>query len=391
MFPSFLRNVCLLIIFCANIKATSLVAYGTCTNPHNEKGICIQIIQCNYLLNMLQTNLTAENIKFLAESQCGNDGTQKSVEKRILICCLERHRHNNTQGESRKETETSPGNVLPSPGECGKSMSNRILRGNVTDIDEYPWMALIQFKAGPNRFHFKCGGSLINSRYVITAGHCVKHKNINPNLELYAVRLGEWNLADDPDCLVDNRGRKECMQPVIDIRVDYAIVHPAYVPTSREQFHDIAIIRLIESVADYHHLIPICLPLDPSIRYKLFTNQVVSVAGWGATETSTSSSVKLKAILRVWNILQCQRKYLPTPITIHSHYQMCASGDEGVDTCSGDSGGPLMVLEHVDNRNVYFAVGLVSNGPVPCALKSWPGIYTRIGNYIDWIIQNLLP
>ncbi|XP_073814913.1 serine protease ea-like [Musca autumnalis] len=398
MFASLARNVCLLIIFCATVKAT-IVSYSACTNPHNEKGICMPIIQCNYLLDMMHSNATAENRKFLAKSQCGNDGSPASLEKRILVCCLERHRHthdaiNNVlhHGHNkirRTRKETLPGNKLPRPGECGVSMSNRILRGNITDIDEFPWMALIQIKTGPSRFHFNCGGSLINSRYVLTAGHCVKFEQIN--WELYAVRLGEWNLTVDPDCLVDYRGRKECMPRVIDIRIDYAIVHPAYIPASREHFHDIAIIRLKESVAGYPHLIPICLPVDPSIRYKKFTKRVVSVAGWGATENSTSSAVKLKAKLRVGNIPECQKRYRKVSISLNSHYQMCASGVKGVDSCTGDSGGALMVQEHIDNRNVYFAVGMVSFGPVPCASKSLPGVYTRIGNYIDWIIENLLP
>lgn len=45
----------------------------------------------------------------------------------------------------------------------------RIIGGKeVTDVNQYPWMALLE-KNG----RFTCGGSLINSKYVLTAGHCV--------------------------------------------------------------------------------------------------------------------------------------------------------------------------------------------------------------------------
>lgn len=42
-------------------------------------------------------------------------------------------------------------------------------------------------------------------------------------------------------------------------------------------------------------------------------------------------------------------------------------------------------------RAYYFLAGVVSFGPTPCGLEGWPGVYTRVGNYIDWILQNIMP
>ena len=46
----------------------------------------------------------------------------------------------------------------------------RMLGGTVTEVNEYPWMAGI---TSQGLGHVFCGGSVINSFWVITAAHCV--------------------------------------------------------------------------------------------------------------------------------------------------------------------------------------------------------------------------
>lgn len=51
----------------------------------------------------------------------------------------------------------------------------KILDGEVTQLDEFPWMALLQYRQNSRGgTTFACGGSLISKRYVLTAAHCVK-------------------------------------------------------------------------------------------------------------------------------------------------------------------------------------------------------------------------
>lgn len=67
--------------------------------------------------------------------------------------------------------------------------------------------------------------------------------------------------------------------------------------------------------------------------------------------------------------------------------QICAGGKINQDSCSGDSGGPLMIVQN----KVWYALGIVSYG-IGCGREGWPGIYTNISSYTKWIdkkIKNL--
>ncbi len=61
-----------------------------------------------------------------------------------------------------------------------------IVGGEDAEPLKYPWMASLQQSSG----HF-CGGSLINNKWVLTAAHCIKNKNI----ESFKVILGEHQFS----------------------------------------------------------------------------------------------------------------------------------------------------------------------------------------------------
>lgn len=58
---------------------------------------------------------------------------------------------------------------------CGiQTLADRIIGGTDTAIDEFPWMALLKYRNKlTDEIQFKCGGTLINNQYVLTAAHCV--------------------------------------------------------------------------------------------------------------------------------------------------------------------------------------------------------------------------
>lgn len=59
---------------------------------------------------------------------------------------------------------------------------------------------------------------------------------------------------------------------------------------------------------------------------------------------------------------------------------MFCAGDHTADSCKGDSGGPAVA----DNK-IY---GIISWGN-GCAEQSFPGVYTKVRNYHDWIVKTM--
>lgn len=52
--------------------------------------------------------------------------------------------------------------------------------------------------------------------------------------------------------------------------------------------------------------------------------------------------------------------------------------------------GPLMhgVINRAEKRIEFFQIGIVSYG-FRCAEPEYPGVYTRVTSFLDWISQNI--
>lgn len=62
---------------------------------------------------------------------------------------------------------------------------------------------------------------------------------------------------------------------------------------------------------------------------------------------------------------------------------ICIKTTGGISTCNGDSGGPLVLA---DGSNTL--IGATSFGIVFGCELGWPGVFTRITSYLDWIENN---
>ncbi|CAH1637697.1 unnamed protein product [Spodoptera littoralis] len=359
----------------------------------NGGASCIPLNECTGLHAQLQKGNTPQLTQLLRSLHCGFQGTDLP-----MICCPPEFLGGG-QSSSISMRTGSPLNLLPNSHICGIQNNDRIVGGIQADIDEHPWMALIRYNK-PVGWGFYCGGVLISARYVLTAAHCVKGADLPTTWRLSQVRLGEWNTSSDVDCVHD-----DCSGPVQDIPVEEIIAQENYDPQDTQQHHDIAMLRLAYNAQFNDFVKPICLPVTNELRNSYFEGFDLEVAGWGKTETQdagsdsqpifsgtnlagTESDVKLKVRVPVVSLNQCASVYQRVSRTIVPT-QICAGGVQGQDSCRGDSGGPLM--GQAPSANNWVVVGVVSYGPAPCGTQGWPGVYTRVGAYIDWILSKLRP
>ncbi|XP_065073631.1 CLIP domain-containing serine protease B4-like [Ochlerotatus camptorhynchus] len=334
-----------------------------CTNPAGKLGRCIFFRECEPILNIYRkTIVTPEESIFIDKSRCG-----KRTDGKPLVCC--------TGDSGRKQTTST--SLLPKTPFCGASLGERIHGGQPTLLDEYPWTALIEYRKPNGRTGFHCGASLINSRYVVTAAHCIQA--IPRSWTVAGVRLGEWDLDQERDCLDG-----DCADAPLNMSIDKIIVHEDYDPQSKAQYNDIALIRFTRDVIMTSFISPICLPIDNAQRSRNIVGTKGMAAGWGRTENATTSHLKLKVELEFKELKSCSNTYKPSGVILRDT-QMCAGGVRGKDTCSGDSGGPLMKQITANN----YLYGIVSFGPNKCGTKGVPGVYTNVAKYIDWIESKL--
>lgn len=75
-----------------------------------------------------------------------------------------------------------PSWMLLDHDKCGDSASDRIIGGKNASMGAYPWIARIAYVDGAKETALKqpetayrCGGTLVNKMYVVTAAHCVSN------------------------------------------------------------------------------------------------------------------------------------------------------------------------------------------------------------------------
>jgi len=146
---------------------------------------------------------------------------------------------------------------------------------------------------------------------------------------------------------------------------------------------DIALFKL-EKPIDFSvdkHLVPICLANQSTN----VDNMICSTSGWGATESGRLADILQTIDLKITPNKECTEDYKDFQIHVTKGV-ICAGGqEEGKGMCNGDSGGPLMCK--LDNQ--WVQVGITS-WTKPCAHLNYPSVYTRVGEYVDWIKTHIV-
>ncbi|XP_067284118.1 serine protease 27-like [Pseudorasbora parva] len=236
---------------------------------------------------------------------------------------------------------------------CGRApLNTKIVGGANAAAGAWPWQVSIHYARG----HL-CGGSLINKDWVLSAAHCFEDLSAS-DIGMYFGR--QRQLGSNPYEMYKTAKR--------------LITHPDFDSCSFS--NDIALVQLSSSVTFSKYIKPVCLAAAGSV-FRAGTESWVT--GWGA----------LKDQGEPVNILQ------EVKLPIVSNSECCQAYEGGItnnmicagylyvgekDACQGDSGGPMVSK----NSSVWIQSGIVSFGN-GCADPKYPGVYSRVSRYQDWI------
>lgn len=261
----------------------------------------------------------------------------------------------------------------------------RIVGGQDAEEHNWPWMARIVEKSDTEERGI-CGGTLINEQWVLTAAHCIA--TMDPNL--YQVVLGEHTIS----IKTGNELRRNISAISINNQFSYNTFN-----------NDIALLKLNEAVTFNEFIRPSCVVPNNTntdgIEDPTFAGEKCVTLGWGVTSSPMGevSDVLQELDVTIDPILVC------SPITMQNSEdytappvypgdpKFCATGQsEGSDTCLGDSGSPLL-CQHDDG--LYYLHGITSYGALRCGKTvpnsdtTLPGVYTKVGSFVDWITQTI--
>ncbi|XP_018324134.1 trypsin 3A1-like [Agrilus planipennis] len=235
------------------------------------------------------------------------------------------------------------------------SDSLRIVGGSNASINDFPYAA--QITTG----YYFCGGSILSNAWILTAGHCLVDANV-ANVE---VLVGTQRKGGVDGLLV---------------QAEELFIHPQYSEPPKSMKagadYDVGLIKLLHNLTFSDTIRSIRL-INENQQIAPGTN--ATLVGWGLqsenvndtyTDVLQAVSVPVIAQDRCRSILNLTEEYL-------TDRMLCAGYAEGgKDSCSGDSGGPMVV-----NNTL---IGIVSWGR-GCARAEIPGVYTNVTSIRQYI------
>ncbi|MFF9808191.1 S1 family peptidase [Streptomyces coeruleorubidus] len=237
-----------------------------------------------------------------------------------------------------------------------------IVGGKPAKIDKNSFLVALRFEGK----HFRTG-TLISPTKVLTGAQCLMADGRGPDTTRVIVgRTNVWNEGGTENKV---EGVSPPQDP--DGYTDYGISGgKVNVPNN-----DIAVLLLKTPMPSAYKPIKW---VSAGFAYKPDTH--ARIIGWGTTsedQEETPGDLR-QAKIRIQPGAACtaayQGDYNPGNMT-------CAGRPEGgVDACTHDSGGPLLVSDGKEER----VAGIVSWGE-GCAEAGKPGVYTKVSKFADWL------
>ena len=273
-----------------------------------------------------------------------------------------------------------------------------IVAGSEAPDGKYPYQVRL-YSSMDDKIGF-CGGSIIGPQWVLTAAHCMTEGDFGKGP----------TTANSPDKVVVGYGSNDRTKTK-KIESEKIIVHPGYIAGEKA---DLALVKLKQPIPDAAAI----NFADAAKEQALMPpGATVTVTGWGAiwdfqafqnavdvmagrksvSEKKLLTNEELEAPRKLHEVdievidpKECKAVYesLQVPDFVVGDTEICATGPTGgKDSCFGDSGGPLIVADKGNDKG-YTQVGIVSWGP-QCGNPLFPGVYTRVSSFSDWIEKNL--
>lgn len=234
----------------------------------------------------------------------------------------------------------------------------KVVGGAVAAERAFPWQVSlgVAWIADPRAAHF-CGGTIVSTRWIVTAAHCVT----DTTPEQITVTAGTNRL--------NTAARRHNVRRVI--------AHRRFDRVTLD--NDIAVLELFDELQmdETHRAIPLLRVADEPVV--LGTGTQLRVSGWGATYEGGRAVEELRfAEVPFVETEECNRPLAYDGAVTDNMF--CAGYTEGgIDACQGDSGGPIVI-----NHPQTTLAGAVSWGD-GCARPNKVGVYTRVSRYVDWI------
>jgi hypothetical protein len=238
-----------------------------------------------------------------------------------------------------------------------RAISPRIVGGSDANPSRYPYFTWLRMDK------LTCAGSLIWEDIVLTAGHCLIP---GATVTAYVNRTNRLEASE-----------YEYERAVVDFRR-----HPDYTKSmfSVSETNDVMVYKLASRIDPGTGVKPVRLnssPLQP------LDGQLLTVMGLGRT----SDTGQLATLLQDVDINKIEFNDCNDGDSFNGEIideaMICAGVTTGgKDACAGDSGAPLVLRGADPSQDVQ--MGLVSFGE-GCAKVNFPGVYTRVSFYNDWI------
>ncbi|XP_064538848.1 brachyurin isoform X2 [Drosophila montana] len=234
----------------------------------------------------------------------------------------------------------------------------RIISGQRAAAGQFPWQVILKRDEWDDLL---CGGSIISNSWVLTAGHCAYGRD-----SLYLV-FGTVELN---------------AEQALNMTSTQLFVHPNY---NDKMNNDVALVQLPQPLIFSSSVQPIQL-VSSSQSANSYVGTQATIAGFGLIDDEylDYSQELLYAQVQIIANDKCLTIF-GAGVVLDS--TICAEGNAGsnMSTCSGDSGGPLIVYS--SSAGGWIQIGINSFVAEDQCTAGYPSGYVRITSFLDYIAE----